>query len=254
MNKMVAVVVSALILTLAGSAHAADENFWTGCSAGAHIGYGTGGSTYYDPQANFNGSGAAYNAIDGTGQQQPFQMNENGVLAGAQAGCDYEFHKVVVGVSGNFSGASVTGTGTDLHQSNNNGASGLMSAKTDWLMDFSLRAGYDAGPALFYVKGGPAWAHKNYSFVVGQYEGLAESGANTLNGRVFGLGGEWSIGKNVTAFAEGDDYYFPGNTANLISQTSFGGPGTNLSTPVNASENIKVVKVGINYRWSFAKN
>jgi outer membrane immunogenic protein len=250
MNRLAPVVVSVLILTLAGAARAADEMSWTGCSVGAHLGYGFGGSTYYDPQTALNGN-PDNNAIDQSGRQQPFQMNESGVLAGAQAGCDYEFHRIVVGISDSFSGAAITGSGTDLHQ-NNNGASGLMSAKTDWLNDVSLRAGYDVGPALLYVKGGPAWARKNYSFVVGYTLGLAENGQSTLNGRVLGLGGEWPVSKNFTAFAEADEYYFPGATANLISLSSFS--NSTMSTPVIASETIKVVKVGFNYRWSFAKN
>jgi hypothetical protein len=252
MKKLLPIVVSVLILALAGAARAADDNYWTGCSVGAHLGYGTGGSTYYDPQAAINGNASAYNVIDGSGGQQPFQMNESGVLAGAQAGCDYEFHKAVLGISTTFSGASITGSGTDLHQTNNQGSSGLDSAKTDWLFDVSLRAGYDFGPALVYFKGGLAYAHKNYSFVVGDGEGFPESGASTLNGRVLGLGGEWPVSKNFTAFAEADDYYFPGSTANLVSQEGFNPPLTGLSTPVIASETIKVVKVGINYRWSLA--
>jgi outer membrane immunogenic protein len=251
-NKMSLLVASMLILTLAGAARAADGYSWTGCSLGGHLGYGRGNTNFADSSREniiYNGSPSDA-LIDYSENQNPASVDQDGMLLGGQIGCDYEFHKVVVGISGSIDGAAINGNGADNYSYNYYG-SGMMTSKTDSLTDVSLRAGYDWDSTLLYVKAGLAWAHNRYTISGYSDDGLVFNGSNTLNGVVLGLGGEWPVSKNLTAYVEADRYNFPGSTAKMVADYD---GSQYLYADVNVSEAITAVKVGVNYRWSLAGN
>jgi len=252
MNKRTPLVVGMLVMTLAGAARAAEGDNWTGCSVGGHLGYGRGNANFADSSRE-NIIYAGYpdgGLIDYSENQNPASVDQDGALLGGQIGCDYEFHKVVVGISGEIEGADISGNGGDNYSYNYYG-SGMITSKTDSLSDVSLRAGYDWNSTLLYFKAGLAWAHNRYTISGYSDDGQIFNGRNTLNGVVLGLGGEWPVSKNVTAYVEADRYNFPGNTVKMVAD--YNGSEYQLAD-VNVSESINAVKVGVNYRWSLSRN
>jgi outer membrane immunogenic protein len=248
--KTIASVLVAAVLTVTMVRTARADNY-TGCYAGGHTGYGHGSTTLSDSSPiNISGQYAG-GLIDNAQTQQPDSMDQVGMLLGGQVGCDYEFHKAVFGLSYSLDGSDINGTAAGNHQYNFYG-SGLESIKTDTLMDLSLRAGYDWDPLLTYVKAGFARAHDKFVVSSGFEDGVFFNGEKTLTGMVLGIGGEWPISKSVTAYAEADHYSFPGSAVHMVSQSTSG--YGEEQADVNVVSEINVVKIGLNYRWSFAKN
>ncbi|MGO9703237.1 MAG: outer membrane protein [Xanthobacteraceae bacterium] len=268
MRKLLLASVSGLAFAAAGAASAADMSIpvkapmlapppfsWTGCYAGAHVGWGWGHSTFSD---NYGAEGfenvygkATFAApshaiplysslIDSFSNGRSASINSSGAVFGGQLGCDYQFQgNFVIGISGSAAGAAINGTGQDPNSFNARlidfgrvgsqfgTSSGLLSANTDFLADISGRLGYTWAQTLFYVKGGVAFTHNNYiantwsgaDYTSGGPYHVDTYGAFVANdnvtGGIVGGGLEWALTSNWSVFAEYDHYFFPTKTVNF---------------------------------------
>ena len=125
---------------------------WTGCYLGGHAGYGWGRKDFSDPTgANFAPPGATV------------QDRTRGWLAGGQVGCNYQLSgSWLIGIEGEYAWANIKGDTIDPFFAGKN-APNVLSAKTDGLASATGRVGFVWDRALFYAKGGAAWAHDRYN-------------------------------------------------------------------------------------------
>jgi outer membrane immunogenic protein len=256
------VALSAVVAVAAGSATAADLPLpvnpyvggpapvfsWSGCSIGAHVGWGWSRTTLSDTPG-----GSSSSLIDFSGFGRSASISGNGVVGGGQLGCDYQFNPwFVAGVQASFAGADINGTAGDPFAFGS-----AMTAKTDFLSDLSIRLGYAWNNWLFYGKGGAAWAHNHYSFTSSAaataadapFGAYSSSGTDVPFGALAGLGVEWAFWGNWSAFLEYDHYFFGTDTVTF--NTIYPATGASIINLVNARQDIDEVKVGVNYHFNF---
>jgi outer membrane immunogenic protein len=204
---------------------------WSGCYAGAHIGWGWG-------KAKFADSVASQSSIDFSGFGRTAGVNSSGAIFGGQLGCNYQFSSNwVIGVEGMVAGADINGRDVDPFSFGNL----TLQTKTDWLASATARLGYTWGQTLFYVKGGGAWAHNKSLLEFSGYSATS-SVDHTRSGWTVGAGVEWAFGSNWSTFVEYDHYGFGSKTVN------FAFPG-GFVTSVDFKQDIDTVKIGVNYRF-----
>ncbi len=208
---------------------------WTGFYAGGNIGGFWRNASATD---SFN------NASFGTASEFTF-------MGGGQAGYNYQFTNVVIGIEGEFDGVTntthagqaVTLNPTTLIQ---------LSSSERWVATLAGRLGWAAANWLFYVKGGGAWVD-NSGFTVsnisnaGPTVSVTGSGSGTQSGWLFGGGIEWAFWNNWSAKLE---YDYIG-----LSNTSFtlpAGPVLPGDTFTLHNQNVQMVKIGINYLFNGA--
>jgi outer membrane immunogenic protein len=129
---------------------------WTGFYAGVNGGYGVGDDATRNVGTQ---SPAAINP------QDSFNAAPRGVLGGAQAGFNWQLApRWLVGVEADIQGADVSDTacvGTcNLIQS---GQVSVINQRLTWFGTARARAGWIAGPTLFYLTGGWAFGHASES-------------------------------------------------------------------------------------------
>lgn len=169
----------------------------------------------------------------------------NGVIGGIQGGFNYQVGALVLGVEGEYSWTSLTGTVSTTSIA----FPGTVALTTQKLTDIALataRAGYAADNWLFYVKGGGAWGHNTGSGIVTVGGATFETSTSSADrsGWVAGAGVEWGFARNWSAKLEYDHIDFGSKT-----MTTFGTvTGTGLFT---TSETVDMVRVGVNYRFDW---
>ena len=156
---------------------------WTGCYLGGHAGYGWGRKDFSDPTgANFAPPGATV------------QDRTRGWLAGGQVGCNYQLSgSWLIGIEGEYAWANIKGDTIDPFFAGKN-APNVLSAKTDGLASATGRVGFVWDRALFYAKGGAAWAHDRYNVFLAPgifAPAVNASGTETRFGWTVGGGIEW---------------------------------------------------------------
>jgi outer membrane immunogenic protein len=219
---------------------------WTGCYAGAHVGWGWGRSTLDDagPVHEITPAGATLTSGFLLGHSTA-SVNQSGAIFGGQVGCDYQFgNNFVIGVSGSAAGADIDGTGIHIAHSAGSGVfSESIHARTDFLADVSGRLGVTWGQALLYGKGGVAWSHNSYD---DELIGVPFNASDTVIGALAGAGVEWKFAPNWSAFVEYNHYFF-GTKALNFTAADF----NQYFETVNVKQDIDAVKVGINYRFNW---
>jgi outer membrane immunogenic protein len=253
--------ISHLALLAGGGANAADLPLkappmvaaapvysWTGCYAGAHLGWGWDRQHVTDSNWSYGVPSGAVSATN--------TLESNSGIYGGQAGCNYQFAgNWVAGIQGDIAGANFSGNVADpFDRFNEQNPPGTLGVKTDWLASLTARLGITAwdNRALFYVKGGAAWdrnrwdlSRSSYCVFYGGCLNLFPDDRRT--GWTVGGGVEWVISpswKNWTAFAE-YNYYDFGNGASFPVGLIFLDPRNAISA---AKQQIQTVKVGINYK------
>src|SRR5271154_231757 len=246
MKKILLAGVALGSLSFAGTALAADMAYkaapmpvpmynWTGFYIGANVGGG------YDTLKSTELPPGSVSFPAGTG----FASNNlSGVLGGVQGGYNWQpaNNNFVFGVEGEYSWADLTGTETTI--SPINGFNSTVSAKLKDLALATGRLGFAANNWLLYVKGGGAWAESS-SFGTGTTRGGAffdnTSTSTNRTGGVIGAGVEWGFAPNWSAKIEYNYVVFNGAD---VAVASTAGP----TTFVHSTENISIVKAGVNYR------
>jgi outer membrane immunogenic protein len=222
---------------------------WTGCYAGAHVGWGWG----------FNRHSAFCNDV-GTGNQS---LDTDGGLFGGQLGCRYQFGgwspwqggNWVVGVQGDFAGADIDGKGRSPDVLSFSDGDDLVSAKTKWIGSITGSLGVTAwnNQVLFYVKGGGAWARNQWDF--SQVDGLEQIERiglfdETRSGWTVGVGSEWTLwSPNWTAFVEWNFYQFNSGGSTQCGISGSGNSLCNFESVSTGRQEIQDIKVGVNYRF-----
>ena len=217
-----------------------------------------------DPVHSLNGQNKSLTALG--------SHKVSGPLAGVQLGCDYQVQQhFVVGLQGDFSWANLRGLNSLFDTYNptlNSRVNRSFTGNTDidLMGTITGRVGYSSERALFYVKGGAAWIHDNYSMrydrasvalvnppppIVFQ-DSVIGSASATRWGWTVGTGFEYALSKHVSAFVEYDFLDF-GTRAVKFSCTASGNSNAcsaPFSAPsLNINEQMNQVKLGLNVRF-----
>ncbi len=221
---------------------------WTGCYAGAHLGWGW---AHHEVTASNFSFGPGGTAIATTNT-----LESNSGIYGGQLGCNYQFSgNWVVGLQGDIAGANFTGNVADPWDRIVPGpVPGVLGRNTDWFASVTARLGVTAwnNKSLFYVKGGAAFDRSRWDFSRSSYCAfytgcLVTSPGDRRTGWTVGAGVEWVISPtwtNWTAFAE-YNYYDFGKGGNFPVDVRNIDPRNALSL---GSQQIQAVKVGVNYK------
>jgi outer membrane immunogenic protein len=251
MKKLLLVSTAAIGIVAGCSAYAADMPMktplpapvpapvqtWTGCYLGGNVGWGWGRTTF--------GDAAGGDLVDDSGDGRSSSINSGGAIFGGQVGCDYQFaNSFVVGISGSAAAADINSA---INEAPFSDEGTISTAKTNFLGDISGRLGFTYGQALFYGKGGVAWAHNQYALGFADDGGITTA-SDTISGAVAGLGIEWAFAQNWSAFAEYDHYFFDSKTLNFM---NFQVGVLDRTGAVNVKQDLDTVKVGVNYRTNW---
>ena len=279
---------SAMVLAGIGSASAADMPMkalapvapapaclWCGFYIGGDVG------GYWDNQSAvtraFPAPGFGAPAILGAGiagfgnLPTAHGLDRSGFAGGVYAGYNWQMNQFVLGVEGDISGLdrqTATSTQTVLASFPAVPAAAYtmtVAANNNWVATLRGRAGWAAGPALWYVTGGAAWTGASYAAAA---SGLLNAGAgiNTLGqaaavawsdnktGWVVGTGVEWMIGPHWTLRAEYLYHEFTGSSAVMpLVGLAAGGGNTCVGQcgwVVNTSnQRLSIARVGVGYKF-----
>jgi outer membrane immunogenic protein len=214
---------------------------WTGFYIGGHVGAGWATTEATLDSVTITAGGLGPLGIAGLGIPIS-QTQSNGFLGGIQGGYNWQIGpSVVIGVEADISWTDIKGSSPCIV---------VFSCNTDhgWVATVAGRLGMTYDRALFYVKGGVAWADTDYSATLNIPGVVAVnlSNSDTRIGALFGTGIEYAFTPNWTAKVEynyidfgSDSYNFPLNIANIVT--------VNFGTNIN--ERMHLVKAGLNYKF-----
>lgn len=190
---------------------------WQRCYVGAHVGYGWGRTDWDDFSMTWNTSG---------------------VVAGGQAGCNWQPQgNFVFGIEGEVWWSDIKGTGLFVLQN----ATDTLTTRNRWDADIALRFGIAADRALFYVKGGGAYGNFHYTDVnvVPNSPTLTMTGTADKFGWLVGAGVEYALDYNWSVKVE---YNYIDFGRKVVTMT-----GPNAVYTTGNLDTKHIVKVGVNY-------
>ena len=204
---------------------------WTGCYVGGNVG-GLWASRGWNDQIPgdplFGTDFGRYTA--------------SGVLAGVQAGCNYQVGGWVFGLQGDYDWSNGSGHNTPPVAFAPFALTDVSQMKS--LASVTGRVGYAWDRFLGYVKAGGAWEHSNYSLLVAGR--TAATASETRGGWTAGIGAEYALLDWLSAFIEYDYYWFGTNTNTFVCGTcGFGA----VVAPFDIITDIHVVKAGVNFKF-----
>jgi outer membrane immunogenic protein len=155
-------------------------------------------------------------------------------------------------------GVEADGSWTNLKGSSTNlliGGTFLNNSRTDALATVAGRVGIAANQALFYVKGGGAWANDRFFLSNSTIAlGTVPPGSpfqladDTRWGWMVGVGVEYAFANNWSVKAEYNHLDFGTRTETVAAQ-----PGCNCGDfQYDVRQTVDLVKVGLNYRFGWA--
>jgi outer membrane immunogenic protein len=216
---------------------------WTGFYIGAHVGAGWG-----ETESTLTGISAA--GLGAAAFTLPFsQTSYSGFLGGGQVGVNWQTGWAVLGVQGDFAGADIKGTSPCFVVLG-------CTTKTDWLATVSGRIGavvLDRG--LVYAKGGVAWMNSTHSVAAPNFGGGIGVVGNITSkevthfGWLLGLGTEWMITRNWTAFVEYN--YIEFDKTNQAFLVNLGAPIPAFTVNADLKNTLSIAKVGVNYKFDW---
>jgi outer membrane immunogenic protein len=196
------------------AAYAPQAVNWAGFYIGAHLGGAWSDAEWTDPVSGLSNN-----------------LSDAGVLGGAQLGFNYQFDAMVLGLEGDFSGTSLSTSATDA-------AGFVHSTSTYWTSTVTGRLGYAINRALFFAKGGAAFADERDT--VTSPLGIPSGTSTTQVGWIAGGGLEYAMDRNWSAKIEYD--YLGFGSQSVPAAAPAGAPGS-------VGLNIQRVIAGINYRF-----
>jgi opacity protein-like surface antigen len=244
---------------------------WTGCYLGGHIGGGWGHKNFSDPAGfELSDGSPAFTPppplYPGTSTVSlPLDQHVSGFLGGAQVGCKYEFaSKWVVGIEAEFSKSRLIGSTawnlTPFGTAPPIIVPATFQAEVDWLASTTATLGYSFDRLLLYGKGGVAWVHDNYDFLIIPPDlsfagpplslvGAADFRESEIRtGWTAGIGLEYAFSKNLSAKIEYDYYDFGSKNVVFTNQFPTGASPVGSAT---IKQNIQTITFGLNYYfWS----
>jgi opacity protein-like surface antigen len=209
----------------------------TGFYFGANVGVGMGASKFYDifgPEPDY--------ALDADSQLF-------GAVGGFQLGYRQQLNALMLGIRGGFDWAGIKQDFPCFSFGNQR-----CSANAEWVASITGQVGVTAGPALFYVDGGPAWMRNTISNVAGSSACVPTGGAvvcsnagdlfigsSIVPGWTLGGGIEYRISRNWSVFAQYNYMDFGTHPITLVD----GGTGL---FPEDVKQTLQLVTFGFNYR------
>jgi outer membrane immunogenic protein len=199
---------------------------WTGFYVGANVGFASSRTRISNPDNSyFSLSNASFNS------------NQSGVIGGLQAGYNWQFNNIVVGLEGDISAASLnrsTSAGTlgftgDTFNGNMT-ALGTVRGRIGWAFD----------RLLIYGTGGVAFANLKDQYFSPVFPFTAGP-SSSVTGWTAGGGAEFALSGNWTVKAEYLHVGFPSRSATV---TAIG------NTYLFAfKDSLDIGRVGINYKF-----
>lgn len=215
---------------------------WTGFYIGIH-----GGAGWGTTESTINGITITGIGPLAAGLDLPLSSHgTNGWLFGGQIGYNWQVNPwLVLGIEGEGAWNNLEGTTPCLV---------VLACKTEvnWTADIAGRVGFAVDRALIYVKGGVVWANSDYSASL-NLAGLgipfsaSTSTSDTRVGGLFGVGVEYAFLPNWTAKIEYNFMDF-GDNNQTFNITIPAIPAT-VSVDTSISQQIHVVKAGVNYKF-----
>jgi len=168
-------------------------------------------------------------------------IKQNGVMAGAQVGYNYQISQFVVGFEADFDW-----TNAKTSQSGTLGAISFnTSYKHDYISTFGARFGYAFDRALLYGKAGGAWTRDVFDLTAS--DGSAATGRFDRWGWMVGAGLEYAIWDSVTIRAEYNYLDFGNRNETLSFNAADLGTATITADPNDTRLHTHVLKLGLNY-------
>jgi outer membrane immunogenic protein len=246
MRRLLLGIVSAVVLSAAGAAGAADLPLkappppppelwsWTGFYFGGHVGAGWGAKDWeFTEEGDF----------------LPSSFPVNGFLGGVQAGYRWQTGHWVWGIEGSFSGADINGQSGCVEFAVN------CQSRVDWLATATAQVGWTVDHALLYIKGGAAWAgdKDTLSFPIPVESPCSEVGVNcshneTRLGALFGAGITYAFDPHWSGFIEYNYMDFGTTTTNF--NECEGSVCVPFAT-FKIDQQIHVIKAGVNYKFDW---
>lgn len=235
---------------------------WTGFYFGGNAGWG-----WSSPAATM--TPASFVAPISSGTDLPVVALGNGLhggLTGLQAGFNWQFSSVVLGVEADIDAASINSTRQSVFPSLLVPALGLNGfyahQRIDWLASARARAGFAFGPALLYVTGGVGFESVKTRAMVNSNTAVAVFGTagfgdfnTTRVGYVVGGGLEWMIAQNWSLRAEYLHYGFDQTSTGILA-TGVAPPNCAVAGACNVAvgtgkNSVDVVRTAVNYRFNW---
>ena len=224
---------------------------WTGCYVGLNLGGGASGTNFSSavgPGTHLLGADPAVVAASGGGG-----ANGEGILAGGQAGCNWQTGTLVLGLEGDF---DYFHSNPNFGNNTNTLSDGVapftisQSLTTNYLATIRPRIGIGADRNLAYITGGVAFTRVSYT--ESYSDGAAPPGAGTasasrnLVGWTAGAGWEYAFAEHWTVRAE---YLIAGfqKTSALGAITDAAGGSNALSGSSDVT--IQLIRAGVNFKF-----
>jgi outer membrane immunogenic protein len=214
---------------------------WTGCYIGGTVGGVWGNSTdAWGPNpAGFPSPGPLTFSTS---------FHSSGVTGGVEGGCNYQVNPwFVFGVEGDWQATSLSKTFTGTAVTPAGSLPFTQTFSSHWLSTVRARAGYSAGPWLFYVTGGAAFANVSYtdSLTLLTANTVNSSQSTTASGWTVGAGVEWALAFNWTVRAEYLYVDLPGTTYTSVN------PAVPLSfvTATHSDLHENIIRAAVSYKF-----
>ena len=186
---------------------------WTGLYIGGIVGYGWGHKDAFeteDPQ-----DGGAYSV--------------DGFLGGIEAGVNWQFNYLVLGIEGDLAWSGISGAGLIDNDD-------PIATDINFLATLTGRLGVAWDRLLLYLEGGGAWASEEHTFTDGSSDTLSDH----RFGGLIGIGAEYAFTNNWSVKLE----Y---NYINFGSKTFEFDVGD--LEEIEIDQSMQTIKLGINYRF-----
>jgi outer membrane immunogenic protein len=239
---------------LADFSAAPDARDWNGVYLGGNFGYGFGHKETSDISV-FTAGGAPIPTF----APLTYALDPDGVFGGGQLGFNVQSGRLVFGVEADIEKADISGSSLTVFANpgspNNIAPFGYdASASVDWFGTVRGRLGYACDRTLFYVTGGLAYGHVDYSATYeflplgpGQSFGLA-SASGFETGYVIGGGLEHAFDANWSLKLEYQ--YIDLGSKDVTGQLFFAnGTASGETFKTSVDSEFHTIRVGLNYRF-----
>jgi outer membrane immunogenic protein len=202
---------------------------WTGCYLGGNVGGAWAYKKFSDPLGTYTPFFAGQDLGD---------QSAEGFVGGGQVGCDYQVGTWVIGGQGMFNWGDLSGSNVQPN------ALVVNQTKIPWMTTATGRIGFTGTPnLLIYMKGGGAWVRDDYSSASGGV--LLASASVSRSGWTAGGGFEQAFPGGFSWFAEYNYMNFGTSTPTFATNV-----GPAFTFPIDVRQDMHMIVVGLNYRFS----
>lgn len=195
---------------------------------------------YVPPAEAFSWSGLYFGGIVGYGwgDKDAFETEspEDGVIyavhgffGGIEAGGNWQFNHLVLGIEGDVAWADINGAGLIDNDD-------PISTQINFLATLTGRLGIAWDRLLLYVEGGGAWAKEQHTFT----DGSSDTVSDQRFGGLIGVGAEYALARNWSVKLEYNYICFGSKTFEF---------DVGEIEEIQIDQNLQTIKLGLNYRF-----